>query len=261
MKHRILAIILLLIMGITVAGQANATTYTSPTVDCSIGPDWDSDENLGYGTTNNNLWVTWDSGSLYIGIQNWDFSPSDSGDIQIYIDTANGGATTSYNWDGTRTIANSGHGYEYFFGHEGGTNSPVFKHYDGSSWTDATFNGSSCIGYTGRTDSEISIPWSNLGSPSQITLLVYIKNDTDNTAAALAYWPNVTGNTATSFTKGYRFTNLGSGVSPNGAPTAVKLSSFSASGVAKGYGLWFGIVGVAAVLAAIGLLLRRNYEG
>jgi hypothetical protein len=90
--------------------------------------------------------------------------------------------------------------------------------------------------------------------------LVYIKNETSNTADALAYWPNVTGNSSTSFTKGYRFTSLGSGVAPNGAPTAITLSSFSASG-AVGKDRWVGgLAGVVAVLAAAGIFLKRRYE-
>jgi hypothetical protein len=209
-------------------GSANATTYTSINPDCSIS-EWESDENLGSGSTSNDLWVTWDASNFYIGIDNWNFESSGSGDIQIYIDTGSGGGTTSVNWDGTRTIANSGRGYEYFYGHEGGLSSPSFRQYSGGNWNNyPTFNGNQCIGYNSAQDSEIVIPWTDIGSPTQATLLVYIKDDNNNTTNAFAYWPNVTGNTATSFTKGYRFTDLGSGFSPNGAPTAVTLSDLSA---------------------------------
>jgi hypothetical protein len=251
-------LILAALLALLPIGISQATTPTSPTTNCNSS-DWDSDENMGSAANGGgtDLYVTWDAVNLYLMTTSWGYN---GGDWHIYIDTAEGGATTSVDWNGTRTIANSGNGYEYFWGADNSSYSGL-RSWNGLSWVSQTFNGSSCIWNDGGGPSEVRIPRSDLGlsAGASLTVLVIIKDEDTTTWTAQRWWPNATGNTSTGFQKGFKFTSVFTDNQvPQNAPNTLTLRSIQASPMAA-TALPLAGVGVAAVsLASAAVIWRRR---
>ena len=178
-----------------------STTFrdTSPSIDGNIS-DWDANplnpsDNMMPGIMSedgdNVMGVTWDAQNLYIGIAGADM---DSGDLMVYIGHGASGTSDSLLWDNMQHdlpfLAN------YAFWAEDGSNPPK----DGdttytwglkswstgtNTWSDisegCTWNQDSAyIGWSSNDVTEISIPWSCIGSPiGDVRLLGTVLNESD----------------------------------------------------------------------------------
>lgn len=260
---RLFAIVLisfLLIASWTV--MVSATTHNTPTIDGIISiatDDWDSDENMGGsgGTSGRDLYVTWDENNLYVGV-----TGANDGTVEIFIDYADGGQQGNRP-AGTNSfpISSSG-GYEYAWRiiHTG--DEAVWFDGTGTSWTGPFSQPGESLR---NTDLEVRIPFTALigyTPGNRISLLVLSAAGVNpaNTNYPQYFWPNVSGNQISptkSFSQGFVFANAGdANISPNAAPTAVTLHSFTANNPAnKGI-----VVGSTILLFGISFYILRRRD-
>ncbi len=124
-------------------------------------------------------YVTWDADYLYFGFS----GSSPAGTVtdnnrvyHIYIDTdptGSNGTTDgeTWRWDPTLPI-----NADYHYAFKTYDNSETKRAYSGGSWTDATISTSN---YKGSGYWELSISRSDIGSPSEIKVLMYVEEDWD----------------------------------------------------------------------------------
>jgi hypothetical protein len=237
------------------ASPASATTPTTPTIDGTINTstEWATDENMGASggdSPTRDLYVTWDSTNLYVGV-----TDTSSGSVDIYMDVVTGGQQEGLG-PATFPIAGGTGGYEYLWRiNNAGTAS--WSVGTGSAWTTGTPlpTGSNSAR---STDLEVQIPWNGIGGiPDELRILVL---SGANPGAPTRYWPNATGNTITpspNFTQAFIFEDAGAdGVSPNPgpAPTAVTLQTTS---IANGTPLALLAV-VVGLLGATAVVVTRR---
>ena len=241
-----------LIAGVGLVPNVAAITYNTINVDCNVDtttPEWQTDEAMG-----GNLYITWDSTNLYIGIKT-----APLGNNTIYIDNGSLGGGTTASFDGSFQIAVSG-GYEYSFTNQ--SSNQLVQTWNGISWTTTGApTATSCLatGSSPNNKIEWAIPWSQIGNPSRITILVVAQNP-GSTHGVIGFWPNAGNNESTtpSFDTGYIFSNLGSGVSPNsGTPvTAIALNNLTARNATSGLALLAGVL----VLSSVGVFVLRRRQ-
>ena len=212
-----------------------ATTNTTITIN-GTSSDWESDEDLATTTGSYTDYITWDGSNLYFAIGGSDVD-ADNKVSYIYIDTdpqptaTDGtGTTSSIAWNITHTLpftANYGFAYKV----QSGDDYYNLRKYDSGWQADQTYNGSAAVG---TNLLEVSIPWSNIGSPSQIYVVIFMQNDdgswTWSGAPSNAF---TDGNSARTFAHylGYTITT---GVSPDAsgnvdASLPVELTLFNAT--------------------------------
>ena len=167
------------------------TNYMTPNGDMGdwlgnpLNPSDDAMPGVMSGDGTNDLMVTWDSQNLYVAVTGEDMA---SGDLFIYIDSTNGGSTTTADWYGVHNLP---FGADHVLWAEDGSDAPN----DGDStntWglksyniATSTFNenSASCtamaatIGDSTDTDTEFKIPWTCLGSPADTVRLMGIVQD------------------------------------------------------------------------------------
>jgi len=251
----------LLLVSLVVGLSAHSIGATTPNTIITDGSmvDWQPDEYLGPDANSGvaNLGVTWDASDLYIAIDNWPFDVA--GDLHVYLDTSPGGEPQSVNWGGTMNIATQGGGWEYAWIAEDGGYQAWYTSTGGGGWAGPTSPppGSSYVGWGGTPVTEIAIPFSDIGivAGGRVTVLVLIVPE-DNSAWAQTWWPSDPTNTPVSFGRGFVFYGVGlPGISPNSAPNAVTLTSFTAEE------RFFPALLAGAVIALGGMLVWRRKRG
>lgn len=263
---RQLVVLAVLLLMVTWTATVSATTPTTPTIDGTIGADWDANENMGAsgptGSGNPQLWLTWDNNNLYVGIQG---DPDTA--IQIFFDVAPGGAMLDTN--NLYTIATTG-GYEYAWRVPHGANHTAaserwFSFSPVPGWGTGVVASTAGIVSGYGSDLELAIPWTALGQtspPAANTRLGVLVTIGPSLAGGNVtnYWPNVAGNTispAPFFTQQFIFDNAGaSGVVTGSSPTAVSLQSFSANSANH----WLAFSGLLILLGGSGLALLRRRQ-
>jgi len=234
MKARFAPIIYLTITVILllVVSTVWATTYHTVSFTGVPATDFSSDELIqnhssGYGSRD--LYVTWDNTYIYVGFTN---TRCDLTDIGIAIDTTNdaNGASSSiwgvgFNGNVTKP--------EYFVGIEG-TSWVELRTNNGSDWNapqDKTSSYSFYCGWNNVPNTEIRIPRSDLGSPSSISLMAWVTHDDQSVIQSSWHTVNPTGTAPQNFYRAWRWSSLGSGISPNsaGTPTAITLRALAAA--------------------------------
>ena len=230
----------LITLAIFVPIIALCTTYNTISVNGS-NSDWESDEDLVTTSVGYTDYFTWDASNLYFAIGGSD-ADTDNKVHFIYIDTdpqttaTNGtGTTSSIAWNLTHTLPFTAN-YAFAYKVQSGDDYYNLRKYTTSWQSDQTYSGSVSIG----TDLlEVSIPWSEIGSPSQVYIVIFMQNDDGSWT-----W---SGTPSTAFTDGsgdqtmshYYGYNITSGVSPDASGNVdqslpVELSAFSAYSSSKG---------------------------
>jgi Secretion system C-terminal sorting domain len=226
-------VILLLIL-VCFVSFGFGTTYHTITINGT--DDFDTDENFSTSSGGFTGYVTWDASNLYVGMNGSDVSYSGTAKVVfIYIDTdpqltptSGIGSTNSISWGITNTLPfTANYGFYWKNSWEWG-----LRKYDDFS-SNITYSG----GSPGRNGEmvEFKIPFSDIGSPSQIYFVMYFQ-DSDNGALNWV-WANVpstnTGGQGSQTLSHYYSFTLTSGETPNeplnyDAPLPICLSSFTA---------------------------------
>ena len=131
--------------------------------------------------------ATWDANNLYLALTGVDMG---SADLQIYIDSSSGGDTTGQSWYVSHSLPFAA---DYvFWAEDGGDGNSGLKVNGFTGWSDVTSscNGlSSFIGFSGDTDTEVSIPWQCIGEPSSTVRMIVIVQD-ESTGAINSVHPD-----------------------------------------------------------------------
>ncbi len=199
------ALVLLALTATTVSAMA----YHTIAVDGNTS-EWATDE-LMETDNGGDFYLTWDENNLYIGLGN--VNVDDDGVFFVYLDTAVGGSTTSMNWNGTHTLPFAA---DYGVAVDSDGNIGWLSWNSGtSSWDWSTWPGSKYVGWSGNPTTELSVPWSSMGSPTgNLYVMAFFQNQTDNGVTASWPTPNPAGNSGSeTFTHAYHFPSLVEGIS------------------------------------------------
>jgi flagellin-like protein len=123
-------------------------------------------------SANEDFMATWDETNLFLALTGVNM---DSGDLMIFLDTADDGSTDGWEWDGT--TPSLGYSANYAFWAEDGSDSPndgdttysySLKKWTGTQWRDelSCTSMAAHIGWADNTNTELKIPWDCIGSPS-----------------------------------------------------------------------------------------------
>ncbi|MGB9636895.1 MAG: hypothetical protein ACPL1Y_06570, partial [Thermoplasmata archaeon] len=196
-----------------------STTPHTITVDGLLG-DWSSDECLG-SSQQKKAYITWDAQNLYFAWEGTDFGTE--GDLFIYLNTTAGGSYTSKDWYGTHSLPFDA---DYLFWVENGaqsTNYGLDRYTNG--WNTASFTGTTYIGWTDNKNTEISIPLTDIGSPAQISVLIFSQyEDAQNVWCVFPLNNTLTSSGSQTFTYYYQFP-LTTGITPNSSDYIKVISS------------------------------------
>ncbi len=158
----------------TVADHNN-TSYHTVVID---GTNDFSKNNEKFSTSSSGYYdyFTWDANNIYFSISGADVDTEGKVSF-IYIDTdPNGtnGTTSSINWNVTHTLPFKAD-WAFAYKVQSGDDYWNLRKYDGSSWqVDQSYTGSVFL----ATDYlEISIPRSDIDSPSEIKIVIFMQND------------------------------------------------------------------------------------
>ncbi|HFD39500.1 MAG TPA: lamin tail domain-containing protein, partial [Anaerolineae bacterium] len=226
-KHWLSLLAALLVLALT-ATVAGATAYHTITVDGDTS-EWSPDDMM---ETDNggDLYITWDENNLYIGLGN--VNVDDDGVFFIYLDTTTGGSTTSMTWNGTHTLPFAA---DYGMAVDADNNIGWLSWNSGtSSWDWNAWPGSKYVGWSGNQTTELSVPWTSMGSPTgNLYVMAFFQNQGDNGVTASWPTPNPANNSGSeTFTHAYHFPSLVDGISPDASVLAdhVVINEFNAKG-------------------------------
>lgn len=150
------------------------------------------------------LYITWDVSNLYLGF--YSLNLGGGGDLFVNIDTdqtALSGATTD-SWG--RVSFSGNYLPEYQVAIEGGGGSMQVNDWTGTAWHYPGNGaiGSSYEGWASNGFTEISVPWTALGSPDGIAVSVHVTQEDNHTVTKAFPGLNPTGNHPT-LTHAYAF--------------------------------------------------------
>ncbi|MGB9637143.1 MAG: right-handed parallel beta-helix repeat-containing protein, partial [Thermoplasmata archaeon] len=162
------------------------------------------------------LYITWDASNLYIG---WTGTDWDGwGDFFAYFDSVSGGTATSVDWNGTHTLPSAI--WDFAFCAEGASYWNLRK-FDGTAWqADQPYTGSTYWGSATNNNTEMSIPFSDIGisEPGTATLNILIFAQWEDAVNVWNAFPveNPANNSGSqTFTHYYTISGLGNGTAPN----------------------------------------------
>ncbi|HIL66079.1 MAG TPA: type IV pilin [Candidatus Poseidoniales archaeon] len=150
----------------------------------ALNPSDDAMPGVMSGDGSEDFLATWDANNLYMALTGVDMA---SADLQIYIDSSTGGETTGQSWYVAHSLPFAA---DYVYWAEDGDSANSGLKVNGfTGWADVT---SSCsglndhVGYSGDTDTEISIPWDCIGNPSDtVRIIVIVQNESDGGIASV----------------------------------------------------------------------------
>ena len=168
--------------GVAAPPPANpATSYHTITVDGDMG-EWVSDEDLEVDN-GGTFYITWDATNLYIGLE--DVNVDTNGVFFVYFDTVAGGTTTGQNWNGTHTLPFAA---DYAIAADADGNIGWLNE-SGGTWNWTNYPYGKYVGWTDVPNSELEVPWSAMGSPTQMSVMALFQNQADN--GVTASWPTL----------------------------------------------------------------------
>ncbi len=198
-----------------IVGGTFAQSYHTITIDGTN--DFNSDENLTTSTSGYVDYFTWDANNIYFGISGSDVDTEGKVSF-IYIDTDpqatpsdGSGSTSSINWSVTHTFPFTAN-WAFAYKVQSGDDYWNLRKYDGGWQADQSFTGSVGLG----TDYlEVSIPRSDIGSPDEIYITIFMQNDDGSWTWSAAPSDAITdGNGSHTFAHYLGYT-LDDGYSPN----------------------------------------------
>lgn len=193
----------------------NATTPNDITID-GDDTDWPSDALMESDLNGISVYMTWNSSNLFIGWNGTDWKSAFEGaDLFVYFNTSEGGSVLSKDWGFSHTLPfEADHGFVL-------EDDSYFKHisHDGSSWVDQPTSVDLFAGWSGNPFTEFSLPWSALGSPTQVDVLIYAQwQDEGNVWASFPSQNPASNNGAESFTHAWRISDVSESTIPQDLP-------------------------------------------
>jgi len=141
----------------------------------TLNPSDDAMPGVMSGDGSEDFLVSWDANNLYLALTGVDMGAAD---LQIYIDSSTGGDTVGQSWYVAHNLPFAA---DYVFWAEDGSSGNNGLKVNGfTGWADVTAacNGlSSHVGWSGDTDTEIAIPWTCIGEPSEVVRVLAVVQD------------------------------------------------------------------------------------
>ncbi len=168
-RPAISAVLLLLVP--VLLGAVGGATPDDITIDGDLS-EWDSDTLMDTSSSSiPSFRMTWNETHLFFAWHGTDWaSTSEGADLFVYLNTTDGGSPLSKQWNLAQTLPFPA---DFAFVIEDSSYFSL-QTYDGSSWVAADQTGvSAFVGWSGNQNTEISIPWANIGSPISFAVLAW----------------------------------------------------------------------------------------
>ncbi|MDP7312080.1 MAG: glucodextranase DOMON-like domain-containing protein [Candidatus Thalassarchaeaceae archaeon] len=193
----------------------SATTPETITIDGSLS-EWSSESNMATDSNNVTLSMTWDTQNLYLAWEGTDWKSSSEGaDLFVYINTSEGGSVLSKDWNFAHTLPFAAdHGFVM-------ENDSYFRHieYDGTAWAEQSTTVEVYAGWENNKVTEISLPWSALGSPTSFEIMAYSQwQDDGHVWTSFPIQNPASSNGAETFTHAWHVENVNDSVNPSTLP-------------------------------------------
>ena len=200
----------LLFLSSTMLSMVAGTTPDDVNVDGDLG-EWSADTLMGTDANGVSLHLTWNDTHLSFGWEGTDLSASEEGaDLFVYLNTSEGGSALSSDWGFSHVLPFAA---DHAFVLEDSSYHAVMAHgasgwsttYEENMATDVhTFPGDRYIGWSGNQITEVSLPWSAIGDPTQVDFVVWAQwQDAGHVWTAFPPQNPATSNGAETFTHLY----------------------------------------------------------
>ncbi|DAC22927.1 MAG TPA: hypothetical protein HA345_04650, partial [Candidatus Thalassarchaeaceae archaeon] len=215
-------LIVFLFIGPGLLGIVSAVTPDDIVIDGDLS-DWSTDTTMGTDANGVATYLTWNQTHLSFGWDGTDLSSADEGaDIFVYLNTSEGGSPLSSEWGFSHVLPFAA---DHAFVLEDSTYHAIFTH-QSSGWdtsheeNDAmdvhTFPGDRYIGWSGNMVTEISVPWSAIGDPTQVDFVVWAQwQDAGHVWTSFPAQNPASSNGAETFTHMYHLPDRNASISPN----------------------------------------------
>ncbi len=188
-------------------------TPSTITVDGDLS-EWDSDSQM--SSSNIDLHLTWDATNLYIGWNGTDWKATSEGaDLFVYFNTTSAGSVLSKDWGFSHTLPFAA---DYGFVLEDDSYFRLIA-YDGTSWVESSTVVDLYAGWSGNKVTEFSLPWSELGSPTSLDVMMYAQwQNEGNVWASFPEQNPASNNGAETFTHAWHIDNVDNVTNPSQLP-------------------------------------------
>ena len=176
--------------------------------------EWDSDSQM--SSSNIDLHLTWDATNLYIGWNGTDWKATSEGaDLFVYFNTTSAGSVLSKDWGFSHTLPFAA---DYGFVLEDDSYFRLIA-YDGTSWVESSTVVDLYAGWSGNKVTEFSLPWSELGSPTSLDVMMYAQwQNEGNVWASFPEQNPASNNGAETFTHAWHIDNVDNVTNPSQLP-------------------------------------------
>ena len=198
-------------------GLAGAMTPEDVTIDGSVA-EWDSDTLMATDANSVNFRLTWNDTHLALAWEGTDWaSASEGADLFVYLNTSEGGSPLSKQWGVSHVLPFAA---DHAFVLEDSSYSSLQSH-NGSGWDDGEQSGISVfVGWADNKVTEISIPWSNLGSPTSLEVLAWAQwQDEGHVWTSFPLENPASSNGAETFTHAWHIADRTQPTDPSSLPT------------------------------------------
>ena len=176
--------------------------------------EWDSDSQM--SSSNIDLHLTWDATNLYIGWNGTDWKATSEGaDLFVYFNTTSAGSVLSKDWGFSHTLPFAA---DYGFVLEDDSYFRLIA-YDGTSWVESSTVVDLYAGWSGNKVTEFSLPWSELGSPTSLDVMMYAQwQNEGNVWTSFPEQNPASNNGAETFTHAWHIDNVDNVTNPSQLP-------------------------------------------
>ena len=176
--------------------------------------EWDSDSQM--SSSNIDLHLTWDATNLYMGWNGTDWKATSEGaDLFVYFNTTSAGSVLSKDWGFSHTLPFAA---DYGFVLEDDSYFRLIA-YDGTSWVESSTVVDLYAGWNGNKVTEFSLPWSELGSPTSLDVMMYAQwQNEGNVWTSFPEQNPASNNGAETFTHAWHIDNVDNVTNPSQLP-------------------------------------------
>ena len=195
--------------------------------------DWPADTLMATDSNGVDFRLTWNATHLSLAWSGTDWAATEGGaDLFVYLNTSSGGNSLSDDWNGRHTLPFDA---DYAILLEDSSYHAI-RYFDGTIWQTTaeenaqmeihTFPGNRFIGWSGDNDTEITIPWSAIGNPTSVDIIVWSQWQSGQHAWTVFPEENPASrngaeNGAETFTHAYQISDRNLSLSPNTLPKVV----------------------------------------
>ena len=202
-------------------GIVTASTPEDIVIDGNLN-DWSADSMMGTDSNGVTLHLTWNQTHLSFGWDGTDLSSTEGAVIFVYLNTSEGGSSLSSDWGFSHVLPFAA---DHAFVLEDSSYHAILAH-QSSGWTVTheentatdvhTFPGDRYIGWADNMVTEVSVPWSVLGDPTQVDFVIWAQwQDAGNVWTSFPSLNPASSNGAETFTHLYHLSDRNLSVAPN----------------------------------------------